>query len=809
MRTKKKILAKLTSSILACLLVFGMAFTVSAKTFEDVPNGNPAKEQIDILSDIGVIVGTSENEFSPELDVSREQMAMLLFRFMLGRSNAGSINNTAFTDLYDSTYHGAISWANAAGYIIGTSSETFDPTGGITLQDAMTILVRALGHSTSAMDRGYPWTYIDAAIRLGLDRGLEKISYTATLTRGDTAVLLYNALTADYLITRTSSSGITYAEKTTIIENVFGYAIEDSMISATNQYAMPGFDNTIKNGYISVKTESGKVLTVSFDSLGLEGSANDWLGRSVKVIYKTSSKDVSVLGASYTGKFAVLSKVNMSSDGLLNANGVSYKVVETLSDILSTNANELLVYAYGSDGKLVQLKNASEVAPVLGFYSFELIFDDSNAETANRAIIRPYRLGKLILNNGMINLAENKKADELTGGYENKSNAVNGDYVLYYYNSAAKQLIISETLSVTGFGIVTKLSASKATIDGTEYTLGCETAGISASSIAAQLAIGQSVSVVVKDGMILAVINPAIVVTESTYLAVVTEPVPVYAEGTVRYALTVNINGQNKSVFTNAPYGITAGNAYRYTVDPNGFYTLIPAYADAFVQNGDLKLNTSVSEKTTISTNGNPYYEFGGIQFVTSNDTVILVGNSGSYTAHCGSFLYDITAFQSANVTAVFTNNAGNVKTLKFMFISEGSLGQNESVTSDVKILSRNGYELIGSTVYTEYTVFDYSTGKVSAMRSLSNELTVGQVYKLNASSLITSTVSSAVVTGKVTGYTGTTLTVDGKVYALASDAVLVKMNEDNTVTAVTISDLYENTIEFIPAGNTIKVVLK
>ena len=95
---------------------------------------------------------------------------MLLFRLMLGKSDAGTVNTSAFTELYDDTYSGAISWAASSGYILGTSPPTFSPKNGITLQDAMTMIVRALGQSNDKMNAGYPWTYIDSAISSALTK---------------------------------------------------------------------------------------------------------------------------------------------------------------------------------------------------------------------------------------------------------------------------------------------------------------------------------------------------------------------------------------------------------------------------------------------------------------------------------------------------------------------------------------------------------------------------------------------------------------------------------------------------------------
>ena len=148
---------KILSPLLAAMLVAGSGTMTFAKNYDDVDSDHKAKTEISILSDIGVIKGTADGEFSPNDLVTREQMATFLFRLMLGRDDAGRVNTTGFTDLYEPYYNGAISWANAAGYLLGTSKTTFNPKGGITKQDAMTMLVRALGQDNDKMNAGYPW----------------------------------------------------------------------------------------------------------------------------------------------------------------------------------------------------------------------------------------------------------------------------------------------------------------------------------------------------------------------------------------------------------------------------------------------------------------------------------------------------------------------------------------------------------------------------------------------------------------------------------------------------------------------------
>ena len=90
MRSMNKIL----SSTLAALLIAGSGTMVFAKDFSDVDDLSYGKTEIDMLSDIGVIKGTSDTEFSPDELVTREQMAAFLFRLMLNKEDAGRVNTT-------------------------------------------------------------------------------------------------------------------------------------------------------------------------------------------------------------------------------------------------------------------------------------------------------------------------------------------------------------------------------------------------------------------------------------------------------------------------------------------------------------------------------------------------------------------------------------------------------------------------------------------------------------------------------------------------------------------------------------------
>lgn len=813
----------MSGSLATLMIVAALMTGVQAKEYTDVSSDNLYAEQIEILSDIGVIKGTSETQFSPDEKVTREQMSLLLFRLMVGKDTAGRVNTTAFTDLHNDTYSGAISWANASGYIIGTSPTTFTPRAGITLQDAMTMLVRALGHSTIQMNGGYPWTYIDAAVKLGLDDGIEELSYTKELTRAEASAILYNALTAEYLIPKTASNGMTFYESTTIIEKVFGYDIEESVLVATNDYALEGVDRVTKDGYVTVHTKDG-FMTVRYADLGLEGDADSHLGKNLKLVFKRDDKTklVTVLGSTELSKTVSAEKITVEESGkYVEINGVKYQVVKTLSDALATNANELLVYAYTNSGELVQIETNAELSELLGAFDGSLIFDDKASETADRLIIKPYKYDKLQFTAGKVNIAEGMKESDIT--IVNPDKAAHGDHVLYYFNKENKTLEISAKLIVSDSQTVTRLTATTATIGGKKYALGNEKLGISAESIRNQLSVGESVRVVLFGDMILAIeASEALAHAPSKYLIAHSSTTPVFTNGKLGYVMEAFVDGTVETIFvTNR--SVTVGSVYRYVQNTNGSLTLIPhTVSDNTIVSGDDKFVQSNSHNdeiafhidSTSSTEiekGNTHNTIiagsasavtssgamSSIKFVTDDKTVIIIHDGDKYITLKGVPTSAITVNNGAKLTAIFDNEVGSVETLRFMFISDGEIGHADTTEGGVKVLEKIGMELVDGKVYTLYTVLNLATGTIETMMSQSDALVAGQNYLVGIDGNI-STSSALVIDGVVTGYTATTVTVGGTTYKLASGAKFTVLEEDHTASATTVDKALMSKVELV-----------
>jgi len=822
---------KFLCATLAALMIAGSATLTFAKNFDDVKEDHFAKVEISILTDIGVIKGTGEGEFSPEEDVTREQMAAFLFRLMMGRDDAGRVNTTNFDDLYEPHYHGAISWANAAGYIKGISPRRFNPTGGITKQDAMTMLVRALGQESSNMEAGYPWSYINAAVKLGLDRGLEKVAYTDTLTRSETAVILFNALTSEYLVGRTTANGNIYYESTSVIEEVYGYSMATGTVVATNDYTLDGA-TVVKNGYVSVRCigEDGVFyMTVPAAEMSIDGEENENLGQTFSIIFSNEGGRYKVLSAvqtTETEEFTSIS-INEKNDTVVIGDD-KFTLVDKFSDELSTNNNELMLFAYDTDGTLELITETDELKALLGFYRVTLMKDDGRTRLG---VIRVFEMSTLNVDkNGNINIADGKNAEDIT--FTGIEDVKNGDHVLYYYNPEIGELEIAAKLQIKG-GIVKRLTSSTVKIGDETYTLGNEIAGISAESIRDKMILGSAVTVAVHNGAVVAVIEGVSVSNSSKYLIALSDAHRVYENGSFRYVMEAYIDGEEKHIYVKNATG-TEGGVYRFT-ETDGVYTLIEATVEdgiiltgknEFVQSSgnidEIAYIIDNANGTKIELGGRNYYtlnrgdadalaSISGLtdaRFVCDANTVIVVNDGGKLVRVTGAYTSTISVKDGAKVVAVLDNEVGSVETLKFLYISDGALGNYDIDAEFVRVLAMGGLVFENGKSYTEYLVYNFESGKIETMLSTHTDLTVGKDYRTGNDDTITNLEADAVVSGFVSGYTAGTVTVDGVNYTLAKDVKIIRITKDNKIETVELADVYMTNIEFAATNNEISLII-
>ncbi len=118
----------------------------STHNFKDVAKGQWYSDAVAWAAANGIVSGITSTEFAPDSDISREQMALIIYRFakMQGYnvSDASDLSNFADTsDVSDWTID-ALSWANKARLVNGTSETTLSPKATATRAQVAAILMR-------------------------------------------------------------------------------------------------------------------------------------------------------------------------------------------------------------------------------------------------------------------------------------------------------------------------------------------------------------------------------------------------------------------------------------------------------------------------------------------------------------------------------------------------------------------------------------------------------------------------------------------------------------------------------------------
>ena len=177
---------------LAGLLAAGMlASPALAASFPDVSSSASYAEAVEYVSDIGLMVGDEQGKFNPNKTVTRAEMAAIISR-MLGETE-GLSKSSKFSDVPTSHWANPyVAKAAELGIVSGYGDGKFGPSDTVTYEQAVTMIVRALGGEREAINAGgYPQGYLEAAQSEDLLDGI--IAKTGDeMSRANIAVLLSN-----------------------------------------------------------------------------------------------------------------------------------------------------------------------------------------------------------------------------------------------------------------------------------------------------------------------------------------------------------------------------------------------------------------------------------------------------------------------------------------------------------------------------------------------------------------------------------------------------------------------------------------
>ena len=171
--------------------------------FTDVKTGDWFYEAVQYVYDKGMMTGVSADRFAPASTTTRGMIVTILYRLENEPAVSGG---SAFTDVENGAWYAdAVAWAAANDIVNGTSATTFAPNSPITREQMALILYRyagspdasgmvlrefADGDSVSA----YAVDAIRWAVHEGLISGMENntLAPQGTATRAQVAQILMN-----------------------------------------------------------------------------------------------------------------------------------------------------------------------------------------------------------------------------------------------------------------------------------------------------------------------------------------------------------------------------------------------------------------------------------------------------------------------------------------------------------------------------------------------------------------------------------------------------------------------------------------
>ncbi len=420
------------NKVLAMLVVFMMVVsTVAFAAFTDVAETSSYATAIDVDVDLGIIKGYDDNTFRPEGEITRAEFAAIVVR-LLGQEaqSAGAAASTQFADVPASHWAaGYINIAVQAGVINGYGNGNFGPDDLVAYQDALTMMVRALGYEPAIGSAGYPTGYLTKAGDLGLTKNVNGTNGVPA-NRGTIAQIAFNSLDVplmtqsgygtftQYVINDgySSTSGNTNVKKTLLSENHSTVKIQGTILSSTDisSTSTTGTDkvevkvlNDLDNKFSAIDT--GDIINMEVgasDALAYVGKKcilfveydefNDVC--TVKALYEVVSNDSIVLDLADIEKYTATSVETEDANYSIDAKAkVYYNGVLTskLADKVYPGDEALLAMSGTMELALLDATNATTDYDTVYITAYDVVVVDEvragasrvNVKTASRPIL--------------------------------------------------------------------------------------------------------------------------------------------------------------------------------------------------------------------------------------------------------------------------------------------------------------------------------------------------------------------------------------------------------------------------------------
>ncbi|MBQ3119153.1 MAG: S-layer homology domain-containing protein [Clostridia bacterium] len=283
MRKTKRIVSLLIT--VAMMLTMVLPMTVSA-AFSDVPASHHYYDAITNLSSEGILDGMGDGTFAPESPVTRAQFTKIIcYALSVGNLTYSEEERSIFTDLAPEHWAANnIVTAYKQGIINGMGDGTFAPEAGVQYEQAVKMVVCALGYSQTRAEAlgGYPGGYMSLANQAKILKGITDAKMYEVMNRGAVAQLIDNMLDAEQI--QDGQPGGSIREEVSTNKSVDGQVIAGYGVAL---YTGDSELDACSKNEIIIQSGSNRVY---FDVENINGfDIYEYIGRNVTIYYEDES----------------------------------------------------------------------------------------------------------------------------------------------------------------------------------------------------------------------------------------------------------------------------------------------------------------------------------------------------------------------------------------------------------------------------------------------------------------------------------------------------------------------------------------
>ena len=341
MNNLKRVLSLgLTGAMLSGMMLVG-ASAADYKDFTDKAEIQHT-EAVSTMTLLGVIAGKDTGAFDPEGIVTRAEMAKMITVALHGGKDPvlGIKSTPTYADIKGHWAESYIEYCSSQGIISGVGDGNFAPDATVTGSQAAKMMLTAMGYDAIV----YNFTGVDWEINVNAEANkadvelyaeLDDLNPSDGLSRDAAAQLVYNGIQAPTM-TKTPSKTVANGE-VEYTYNLNGKPLLKSAFKVDTNY---GQLVNIDEGRLSINFDPNYVnkSTGSLTSFTkLTTDYTEYLGQTVKVLYKANDEVVGVAPVDDNQTYTVALSSIENSDGKVKFDGTKY-VVEHMSYTGSASA---------------------------------------------------------------------------------------------------------------------------------------------------------------------------------------------------------------------------------------------------------------------------------------------------------------------------------------------------------------------------------------------------------------------------------------------------------------------------------------